>query len=64
MKRLKKVEYCFRNIPREDKISGGTGIIYRDMYNPNLVSKGRLVTFEFSQWQIKTGKNSECSPNI
>ena len=55
MKRLKKAGYCFRNIPREDKKGGGTGLIYRDRYNPSLVNKGRHVTFEFSQWQIKIG---------
>ena len=55
MNRLRKGEYCFRNIPREDKNGGDTGIIYRDGYNPSLMSKGRHVTFEFSQWQIKIG---------
>ena len=55
MNRLRKAGYCFRNIPREDKKGGGTGIIYRDRYNPSLVCKGRHVTFEFSQWQIKIG---------
>ena len=53
MNRLKKAGYYFRNIPREDKIGGSTDIIYRDRYNPSLVNKGRLVTFEFSQRQIK-----------
>ena len=47
--RLRKAGYCFRNIPREDKKGGGNGIIYRDRYIPSLVSKGRHVTFEFSQ---------------
>ena len=37
MNRLKKVGYCFRNIPRQDKIGGDTGIIYRDRYHPPLV---------------------------
>ena len=55
MNTSRKVGYCFRNIPREDKKGGCTGIIYRDRYNPSLVSKGRHVTFEFSQWQIKIG---------
>ena len=53
--RLRKAGYCFRNIPREDKRGGGTDIICRDRYNPSLVSKGRHVTFEFSQWQINIG---------
>ena len=56
--RLKKAGYCFRNIPREDKIGGGTGMTYRDRYNPSLVRKGRPVTFEFSQWQIKIEKKT------
>ena len=56
MNRLKTAGYYFRNIPIEEKIDGATGIIYRERYNPSLVSKGRYVTFEFSQWQIKIGK--------
>ena len=48
MNRLKKAGYCFRNVPREEKIGGSTGMIYRDRFNLSLVSKGRLVTFEFS----------------
>ena len=62
--RLRKGGYYFRNILREDKKGGGIGIIYRDRYNPSLVSKGRHVTFEFSQWQIKIEKNSEYSHSI
>ena len=59
MNRLRKAGYCFRNIPRENKKDGGTGIIYSDRYNPLLVSKGRHdVSFEFSQWQIKIGKKT------
>ena len=58
MNRLKKAGYCFRKNPREDKIGRGTGIIYMNRYNPSLNSKGRLVTFEFLQWQIKIGKNT------
>ena len=27
MKRIEKAGYCFKNIPREDKIGEGTGII-------------------------------------
>ena len=64
MNRLKKEEYWFRNIPREDKIGGGIGMIYKDRYNPSLMSKGRLVTFECLQWQNKIGKNSEYSHNL
>ena len=51
-----KAGYWFRNIPREDKISGGIEVIYKDRYNPFLVSKDGLVTFEFSQWQNEIGK--------
>ena len=56
--RLRKAGYCFRNIPREDKQGGGTGLILRDRYNPSLVNKGRHVTFELSLWQIKVGKKT------
>ena len=64
MNRLTKARYCFRNISREDKNGGGSGIIYRDGYNSSLVSKGRHVIFKFSQWQIKIGKSSEYSHSI
>ena len=52
MNRLRKAGH-FRNIPTEDKMGGGIGIIYRDRYNPFLVRKGRHVMFEFSQWHVK-----------
>ena len=58
MNRLRKGAYCFRNIPREDKKGQITGIIYMDGYNPSLMSKGRHVTFEFSQWQVKIGRET------
>ena len=64
MNGLKKAGYCFRNILREEKIGGGTGIVYRDRYKKSLVSKGRHVTVKFSQWQIKIGKNSGYSHNL
>ena len=56
--RLKKAGYCFRSIPRKDKLGRSTCIIYRDRYNPSLVNKGRLVISEFSQWQNKIGKKT------
>ena len=37
---------------------GSTGIIYRDRYNPALLSKGRLAIFKFSQQQVKIGKKT------
>ena len=43
--RLKKGGNWFRIIPREDKISVSTGLIYNDKYNPSLVimiDSGRL----------------------
>ena len=48
----------FENIHRKDKIGGGTGLVYKDKYNPSLVDSGRLITSKFSQWQIKKGRGT------
>ena len=60
MNRLRKAGYCFKNIPREDKKGGDTGIIYSHRYNPSLVSKGRQVTMA----DKNRNKNGEYSHSI
>ena len=51
--RLGKQEIGLENIPREDKMGGGTGLMYKDKYYLSLLDNDRLITFEFAQWQIK-----------
>ena len=44
--------YTFRDVPREGRRGGGTGILCRDIYNVQPLDTGKHSSFEHSSWKL------------
>ena len=50
------IGYVFRDCPRGSRPGGGTGIVCKSSFTPQLTRSGELHSFEHSEWILNIGK--------